>query len=184
LRTTGRAGSVLVANSMGCQVVVDLAVHSPELLGPVVLNAPTMQAGARTAVQQAGRLLLDVPLEGPLLYLVLAYDSLVCGPRRFVRTLQTMLADRVESKLAAVPTSAVVVRGSLDPVVSRPWARRVARGLPNGEYREVPWSGHALNWSRPRALATVVVPLLTRDPDGPDGRAFSVQARQPPGARY
>jgi pimeloyl-ACP methyl ester carboxylesterase len=161
LRASGRGGSVLVANSLGCQVVVDLAAHSPELLGPVVLNAPTTDSAARTAVQQAGRLLLDVPLEGPSLYLVLAHDSLVRGPRRFARTLQAMLADRVETKLGAVATSAVGVRGSLDPVVSRSWAHRVADGLPHGEYIEVPWSGHALNWSRPRALADVVVPLLT-----------------------
>ena len=29
---------MIVANSVGCQVVVDMAVHAPELIGPVVLR--------------------------------------------------------------------------------------------------------------------------------------------------
>lgn len=163
LRATARGGSVVVANSMGCQVVVDLATHAPELLGPLVLNAPTTDASMRTARQQASRLLADVPLEGPWLPVVLARDYLACGPRRFARTLQAMLDDQVASKLVAVGSPAVVVRGSLDPVVSRRWAQRVAAGLPRGCYVELPRSGHALNWSRPERLASVVGPLMATE---------------------
>lgn len=160
LRATGRGGSVLVANSLGCQVVIDLATHSPELLGPVVLNAPTSDRGARTVWQHAWRLLLDAPFEGPLLYLVLARDYLRAGPRRFAGTLQSMLDDPVETKLGAVPTRALVVRGAFDPIVPRAWAMRVARGLRFGSYVDVPRAGHALNWSRPQALAAAVDGLL------------------------
>lgn len=160
LRATHRGGSVIVANSAGCQVVVDLAVHAPGLLGPVVLNGPTMDARARTLLRQAWRLCLDAPLEAPGLQLVLARDYLDCGPRRFARTLTSFLDDPLERKLHRIRPPTVVVRGSLDPVVPRAWAQEVAHTLAFGSYCEIKLAGHTLNWSRPRALADVVAPLL------------------------
>lgn len=171
LRATGRGGSVLVGNSAGCQVIVDLAVHSPDLLGPVVLNGPTVDATARSWGRQAGRWLLDGPLENPRLPLVLGRDYLDCGPRRFAKTFSHILQDPVERKLARVTTPAVVVRGAWDPLVPRAWAERVAAGLPLGRLVEVPRSGHTLNWSRPRALAEVVAPLLPSAEERPKGAA-------------
>jgi pimeloyl-ACP methyl ester carboxylesterase len=47
LRAIGRRPGVLVGNSAGCQVVADLAVHAPELVGPVVMNGPTFARHAR-----------------------------------------------------------------------------------------------------------------------------------------
>jgi pimeloyl-ACP methyl ester carboxylesterase len=162
LRATGGGGSVLVANSAGCQIVVDLAVDSPDLLGPVVLNGPTVDPSARTWGRQAGRWILDGPLENPGLPLVLARDYLDCGPRRFAKTFSHILHDPVERKLGHVITPAVVVRGAWDPLVPAAWAGRVAAELPRGRLVEVPLSGHTLNWSRPRALAKIVAPLLPR----------------------
>ncbi|PLS75628.1 MAG: alpha/beta hydrolase, partial [Actinobacteria bacterium] len=87
LRVTGRQGAVLVANSTGCQVVVDMAVHAPELLGPVILNGPTIDRHARTAARQAGRLLVNGRFEPPSLGVIIASDYLRCGLRRYLATL-------------------------------------------------------------------------------------------------
>lgn len=160
LEATGRQGSVLVANSAGCQVVVDTALHSPHVLGPVVLTAPTVDDRSRTVVTQAARLLADVPLERPGLLLVLALDYLTSGPRRIARTAQHLLDDPVGRKLGEVDVPAVVVRGALDPVAPRGWTSQVAERLPRGSHQEVPWGPHALNWSRPRALAAMVTSLI------------------------
>ncbi|HEX2131333.1 MAG TPA: alpha/beta hydrolase [Actinophytocola sp.] len=160
LRATGRGGSVFVANSAGCQVVVDLAAHAPELLGPVVLNAPTMDRHARSAPRQLGRLVADIPRERPTLIPVVALDYLTCGPRRLLATFRHTLADPVERKLRHVRTPAVVVRGSRDPIVPRAWAEEVAALLPAGRLVEVPGAGHALNHSAAGALADVVSTVL------------------------
>ncbi|WP_308283506.1 alpha/beta fold hydrolase [Pseudonocardia nigra] len=160
LRATGRGGAVLVANSTGCQVVVDLAVHAPELVGPVVLVGPTVDRHARSAPQQFARQLANSRLEPPMLGAVLAPDWIACGARRYVETLAYMLADPVERKLHHVQMSAVVVRGGRDPIVPREWAGEVASGLPQGRLAEVPGVGHTVNWSAPKELARIVRPLL------------------------
>lgn len=160
LEATGRQGAVLVANSAGCQVVVDTALHSPHVLGPAVLTAPTVDNRSRVPGIQAARLLADAPLERPGLLLVLIFDYLTSGPRRIARTAQHLLDDPVGRKLGEVKVPAVVVRGALDPVAPRRWTTQVAERLPQGSHREVPWGPHALNWSRPQALAAIVTSLI------------------------
>jgi pimeloyl-ACP methyl ester carboxylesterase len=161
LRATARGGAALLANSAGCQVVVDLAVHSPELLGPVVLVGPTVDRQARSVGQQWSRLVANQRWEPPTLAPVLARDWVACGPRRYAETLAHVLADPVERKLHHVQVPAVVVRGGRDPIVPRAWAREVVQGLPHGRLAEVPGAGHTLNWSAGPELARLVRPLLT-----------------------
>jgi pimeloyl-ACP methyl ester carboxylesterase len=160
LRATGRQRAVLVGNSGGCQVVVDLAVHAPELLGPVVLNGPTMDRAARSPGSQLVRLLRDGPAERATLGAVLARDYVDCGPRRFAATFRYLLADPIERKLRHVHTPALVVRGARDPVVPRAWAAEVAALLPRGRLAEVPGAGHTLNYSAPDELARLTRSLL------------------------
>jgi pimeloyl-ACP methyl ester carboxylesterase len=160
LRATGRAGALLVANSAGCQVVVDLAVHAPELLGPSVLIGPTVDRHARSPLRQLVRLLADVPLERPVLLPLIARDYLTCGVRRGVATFRHLLDDRIERTLVRVHPVTVVVRGSRDPIAPREWAREVAASLPDGHFAEVPGAGHAVHHSAPDELARIVRALL------------------------
>ncbi len=160
LRATGRQGALLLANSAGCQLVVDLAEHAPDVLGPAVLVGPSVDADARTPARQLVRLLADVPWERPALIPLLARDYLGCGPRRLLATARALLHDPVEDKLAHLHTPTVVVRGGRDPIAPRSWARRIAAGLPNGRLAEVPGAGHALNYSAPRELAAIVSDVL------------------------
>ena len=164
LRATARGGVVVVANSTGCQTAVDLAVHSPELLGPLVLVGPTVDCRARTPTQQVGRLLADAPWERPTLGPVLLRDWAACGARRYAATFAYLLTDPLERKLPHVPVPTVVVRGARDPVVPRAWAEEVTRALPCGRLEEVPGVGHTVNWSAPERLARIVRPLLAGDP--------------------
>ncbi|GAA3006214.1 alpha/beta hydrolase [Streptosporangium longisporum] len=156
LRATGRGGTPLVANSVGCQVVVDMAVHAPELLGPVMLIGPTMDAGARSAWRQAARLAGNTTFERPGLVPVLGRDYLVCGPRRYFATLHAALADPIEDKLGHVHVPAMVVRGERDLIAPREWSRRVADLLPRGELTEVPGAGHTLNYSAPAEVTRII----------------------------
>lgn len=155
LRVTRRQGAVLVANSAGCQVVIDMAVHAPELLGPLVLNGPTVDRYARSVPRQLARLVADAWWEHPALLLTVARDYAVANPRRMLATLRFLLHDPVERNLPRVPAPAVVVRGSRDPLVSRAWANEVADLLPDGRLIEVAAAGHALNFSAPAELAGI-----------------------------
>ncbi|QIJ65440.1 alpha/beta fold hydrolase [Streptomyces sp. JB150] len=170
MRVTGRGPAVLVANSVGCQVVVDLAVHSPELVGPVVLIGPTFDRHARTTPRQLLRLLADAPAERPSLMPALVASYADCGLRRALATYRFALHDPVERKLRHLRTPVVVARGSRDPIVPRAWAEEVTRLLPDGRPAEVPGAGHALNHSAPRELAGITRGLLRRSglPAGTD----------------
>lgn len=160
LRATARGGALLVGNSGGCQVIVDLAVHAGQLLGPVVLNGPTVDRHSRSPLRQLLRTLANSRLERPTLSLVIARDYLDCGPRRLRATLYHLLGDSMERKLHHVRTPAVVVRGSRDLIVSKPWAEEVVAALPDGRLAEVPGAGHALNYSAPDELARITRSLL------------------------
>ncbi|MEU0257233.1 alpha/beta hydrolase [Streptomyces sp. NPDC006184] len=166
LRATGRGPTALVANSIGCQIVVDLAVHAPELVGPVVLNGPTFDPRARSLWAQAARLLRDAPWERPSLWPPLLTSYAECGVRRALHTCRYALRDPVEHKLHRLRTPVAVARGARDPVVPEAWAREVTALLPHGRLVTVPGAGHALNFSAPQELARITLDLLREG--GPD----------------
>ena len=155
LRATGRGGSVLVGNSAGCQFVVDLACHAPELMGPTVLIGPTFARGHRTVRSQVWRLLATGLKESPSLVPLLVQDYAVCGPLRFLASLRLFLEDRVEDKVPSVPVPVVVMRGEFDTLAPAGWVEDLVAGLPDAEAVEVPGVGHALNWTAPGPVAAV-----------------------------
>lgn len=156
----GLERAVLIGNSLGCQIIVDLAVRYPNRVERAVLQGPTMDRTARTLWQQAGRLLLDIPREHPTQPFVQARDYLRFGLRRTLRTFRFAVRDRVEEKLPRVAVPALVVRGGRDPIVSQPWAEEVARLLPAGRLVVLPGAPHTANYSTPRAFVSVVRPFV------------------------
>jgi pimeloyl-ACP methyl ester carboxylesterase len=159
-------GVTLLGNSLGCQVVVELAVRFPELVGELVLVGPTVDPAARTVARQLGRLLRDVPLERPGLLPIHVRDWIRAGPRQILGALHAAVDDRIEQKLPLVRAPALVVVGERDPLVPRPWAEQATALLPRGRLVVVPGASHAVNYSAPEALvcatdAFAVKPVLT-----------------------
>ena len=162
LDSAGLEAPTLVANSMGCQIVVDLAARVPERAARLVLVGPTIDPGARTMKRQALRLVRDSLAEPPSLVALIARDYLRFGPRRFATTARYALADRIEPKLPRVEAPTLVVRGSSDAIVLQRWAEEVARLLPRGELAVVPGRAHAVNFNAPVALAALVRAFVAR----------------------
>ncbi|MYR41631.1 alpha/beta fold hydrolase [Streptomyces sp. SID5910] len=150
--------SLLVANSVGCQVAAALAVRHPQLARRLVLLGPALTPGA-SARRQAGRLLADALREPPLLIAVAAADYLLTGPVRFAVSLRHALRDAAaafEGHLARVAVPTLVVRGAGDTIASEAWVRRVARLLADGRASEVPGAAHAAHYSAPEAVAELI----------------------------
>ena len=61
MEAIGLASAAMVANSLGRQIVVDLAVRRPELVEALVLAGPTIGPHARNAWVQIVRWLRDWP---------------------------------------------------------------------------------------------------------------------------
>lgn len=162
LDATGGGPVVLLGNSYGCQVIVDLVVRRPELAAALVLAGPTVDPAARSAPAQVLRWLRDVVREDPTQAGVLVRDVRDAGPRRLLVTLRHSVADRIDAKLPMVVAPTLVIRGGAEPIVPARWAREATRLLPDGELVEVPGGPHNTVYSTAGAVADATEAFLDR----------------------
>lgn len=151
---------LLLGNSMGCQILVDLAARRPERVGRLVLVGPTMDRSARSGWQQFTRLVADTFREAPSQPFLVAYDYLVFGFRRFRQTFYAALADRIEDKAPLVRAPVLVVRGERDPIVPQDWAEELTSRFPRARLVVVPGAAHTVNYMAPCELAAIVRAFL------------------------
>jgi 2-hydroxy-6-oxonona-2,4-dienedioate hydrolase len=161
MEEVGIPRAVLLGNSIGCQVVADLALRRPHAVERIVLVAPTVDAEARTVFRSFARLLMDVPRERLSLPFIALLDYLQAGLGRTAHTFAYALQDRLEEKLPNVTHPALVVRGSRDPIVPERWAAEVSGLLPAGRLAVVLDAAHAVNHNSPEALTEIVLNFLS-----------------------
>jgi 2-hydroxy-6-oxonona-2,4-dienedioate hydrolase len=150
----------LVANSFGCQLLVDFAARRPERVARLVLVGPTIDRRARSLRRHAARLALDSVREPVGLLAVESVDYVLHVRKSGLAGFLEMVRDPVEQKLARVRASTLVVRGERDPIVPRTWAEEVAATLFHGRLVEVPGAAHAVNYNAPDALTRLTLDFL------------------------
>lgn len=155
----GRAPT-LVANSLGCQVTIELARNKPARVGPLVLIGPTVDPLYRSFVRQGIRLGIDFFREPPALWPIVARDYLRMGPFALASTSRHALADRPEDKLPEVKSPVLVLRGEHDAITTRGWVRRCAALAPHGSFETIPGAAHAPHFSHPALVAVIVERFL------------------------
>ena len=168
IRARRLCACTLVGNSLGAQVIVDLAVRHPELLACAVLVGPTIDPGARRVSTQICRLLADVPREPLPLYPIGLSDYLRAGFLRVLRTLRHALRDPIVEKLPRVTMPVLVIRGGLDPLVPQRWVEQVERLIPRARQITFPGVAHAVNFDAPEKLAAEIFRFIASLPA--DGR--------------
>ena len=156
----GLGRAALIGNSMGCQVIADLAARYPRRVMRAVLLGPSMDPHARTSVRQVLRLLRDLPRERFSGVLLAGLDYLLCGPRRVWRTFKYALDARIEEKLPRVQCAALVIRGARDPLVPQQWAEEAARLLPRGRLVCLAGAAHIAHYTVPAEFVAVVRDFL------------------------
>ncbi len=149
-----------IANSMGCQVVTELAVRRPERVGPMVLVGPTVDPRRRAARHQLVGGLRDSAREPRSLLALAARDDAVLGVRALLATARSALADRIEQRLPLIEQPTVVLRGQYDGFVDQKWAEQAVSLLPDGRLVVVPQEPHAVHYTQPDLVARVVRELL------------------------
>ena len=152
--------AALVGNSMGCQVIAEMAVRHPGRVERAVLQGPTMDPKGRSVTRQVGRFLLDVPREPPSLVPIELLDLLSVGTRRAWRTFRYALEDRIEEKLPYMRVPTLVVRGSRDPIATQRWAKEATGLLPRGRLSVIPGAAHAANYGRDAQFAHIIHEFL------------------------
>jgi pimeloyl-ACP methyl ester carboxylesterase len=152
----------LVANSMGTQIVTELAVQRSELVGPMVLIGPTVDPNRRAGAHQLLGALRESTRD-PALIGVAARDGARPNIRQLLAAARSVLADRMELRLPAIEQPTVVVHGERDGFISREWAQEVAALLPNGRLVVVPGEPHAVHFTQPGVVARIVRELIAEE---------------------
>jgi pimeloyl-ACP methyl ester carboxylesterase len=147
----------VVANSLGCQIALELAAARPERVRTLVLVGPTTDAAARSFPRQLARLLADTLREPLPLSWIVASDYLRAGPMRVARTASAMIAHPAVDVARRVAAPTLVVRGGRDPIAPRRWTQELAAALRHGRTAEVTGAAHAAHYSHPDETARLVL---------------------------
>jgi 2-hydroxy-6-oxonona-2,4-dienedioate hydrolase len=159
----GLTRPAFVANSMGCQVVTELAARRPAQVGPMVLIGPTVDPARRAARHQLLSALRASAREPFSLIALAARDGRSAGARVLPSTARAVLADRIEDRLPLIEQRTLVVYGDKDSFVGQEWAERVVTLLPRGRLRIVSGEPHAVHYTQPELVAGLVRELLIEE---------------------
>lgn len=148
--------TLVVANSLGCQVATMLAVRHPERVSRMVLIAPTMDPDINGPASLVVRGLIDIPRETQTLWKIWIPDFFSSG---IVRALKTMLfgfADQQTARLLHVNQPVLCVSGEIDPICPPAWVKRYGSELLCSHYHMIRGAAHAMNYSAPDALGRLI----------------------------
>lgn len=147
---------ILVGNSVGSQVAVDLAARFPNHAAGLVLTGLALGGQRRGVWNQIGRALVDIPREPLALWPMQARDFIAAGPRRVIQTFSLAMSDRIMTQVPNVTAPTLVVEGSRDPLDDPEWNRILVSSLPHGRLTQLVGGTHALPMSKPRELAASI----------------------------
>jgi pimeloyl-ACP methyl ester carboxylesterase len=164
MQATGLGRAALIGNSMGCQVIAELALRYPALVERAVLVGPTTDRRGRNVLEQLRRLFAVMPYEAPGLVGVQLRDIWSAGRRETLASARYAIDDRIEAKLPALAIPVLVVSGSHDSIAPPRWATELVGLLPHGQLHILAGGGHALNYSAPDRLLQIVAPFLIQQP--------------------
>lgn len=154
----------LLGNSVGCQVIIHLAVRHPERVRRAVLQGPTVEPGTRTFLRQGLRWRRNNKIEQSRAKALVTYRSYAdAGIIRALKTFWYAMEDRPEAHLPGMQCPTLVVRGAKDPIISQDWAETVTRLLPDGRLKILPGLAHTINWMGPLELARVTRPFFDEE---------------------
>ncbi len=167
--TVGIRDAVMVGNSYGAQVVVELTAREVEEGRPgrrgraLALIGPTCDPTARSLIGQITRWLKNGrgdPGGGDLMGLVRPY--LKAGLRRVARTAWSATRHRIEDRLPIVDVPVLILAGDIDLISPLRWTERLTELARDGERRIVEGGAHSMHGSHPERLAHLVR-LFVRD---------------------
>ena len=150
--------AVLLGNSMGCPVSLEVAHAAPERVDRLVLVSPAGGEHNQPLVRALGQLAKDGLRESPRMLPVAVPDYLRFGPINGLRLFRAMTLYPSLERLVHSPVPTLAVLGGRDPLLPSPArVREVARLSPEGlSVVLVEKGAHALNFSHPDDLAAAI----------------------------
>jgi pimeloyl-ACP methyl ester carboxylesterase len=161
MHAIGVERAAFVGNSLGCEVLVELALLHPQLVERLVLQGPTPDPKARGLVRQVVGFLAIAPFERWSLAWVALTDYARGGIGRYILTLRSMVDNRIAEKVRRVTQPTLVVWGTRDYIVPHAFVASLAGSLPHGRLAVIPGAAHGINYSHPEAFTAVLLPFLS-----------------------
>ena len=167
--------AVLVGNSMGCPIGLEVAHAAPERVHRLVLVSPAGGVHNRPLRRALGQLAKDGLRESPRMIPVALPDYLRFGPLNGLRLFRELTLFPSLERLVRTPVPTLAVLGGRDPLMPPPArVREVARLAPEHlSVTVVEKAAHAVNFSHPEELAGTITTWLddgltegARLPDG------------------
>jgi pimeloyl-ACP methyl ester carboxylesterase len=168
---------VLVGNSLGGPVSLEVAHSSPERVAGIVLASPAGGAHNQPFARALVQLARDAVRESPAMARIAVPDYLRFGPVATLHLFSELVRFPSLARLLRTPVPTLAVVGSRDPLMPPP-ARVLELGSLAPEHLTVvviEGAAHAMNFSHPDALAHVVSCWLDGRPivDDPASRGVA-----------
>lgn len=167
--------AVLVGNSMGCSISVELAHAAPDRVHRLVLVSPAGGVQNQPLLRALGQLALDGLRESPSMLPVALPDYVRFGPLNGLRLFRELTRYPSLERLVRTPVPTLAVLGGRDPLMAPPArVREVVRLSPEHvAVALIERAAHAVNFSHPEELAGAIESWLdgaliegARVPDG------------------
>ncbi|WP_454051702.1 alpha/beta fold hydrolase [Cellulomonas sp. Marseille-Q8402] len=168
---------VLVGNSMGCPVGLEVAHVAPERVERLVLVSPAGGMYNQPLSRGLAQLARDVRRERPEMARVAVPDYVRFGPANTLRLFSELVRYPSLERLVRLTVPALAVVGSRDPMMPpRSRVMEVARlAPPHVTLAVIGGAAHAMNFSHPGELAHVIGSWLDGEEivDDPDEPGFA-----------
>lgn len=158
-------GACFVGNSLGCPIIVELAVSHPTLVERMVLVSPAGGPNNQPLFRAVRQLLQVAPREPRSLMRVATPDYLSFGPVRGASLFRAMTRYPVLDRLHEITPPTLVLIGDRDPLVDVGRAGLAFAPLEHLTAVSIP-GAHALNFSHPEELATLIRAFVADRPVG------------------
>ena len=170
--------AVLVGNSMGCPIGLEVAHAAPERVHRLVLVSPAGGVQNQPLPRALRQLALDVIRESPRMAPVALPDYLRFGPVKGLRLFHELTTFPSLERLLHTPVPTLAVLGGRDPLMPHPSRVREIGRLASQHLSVVlvERAAHAVNFNHPEELAQVIKAWL-------DGALLTDHARLPAGVR-
>ena len=153
---------ILVGNSLGCPIIVEVATTFPDRIKCAVMVSPAGGPNNQPLGRAIGQMAMDGLREPPSMLPIATRDYLRFGVLQSLSLFRAMTRYPTLERLPHLVVPTLVIAGLRDPLVRIANAPRLAV-LPHVDAVSVP-GAHALNYSDPQLIAELIEAYIAGEP--------------------